>query len=105
MPENPIEGLVTPPAPPPAEKKVEFDKDFIADLDKKISYKIAKKVRESRELIKKNEANPSENEPQNVNNISHETKNKWLNRLAGLGFLTLAGLCIYKVIKNVKKSQ
>lgn len=105
MPENPIEGLGTPPAPPPTEKKVEFDKDFINDLEKKIAYKISKKVRESRELIKKNEANPSENEPLKVENVSHETKNIWLNRLAGLGFLSLATLCIYKVLKNVKKSQ
>lgn len=89
--------------------EVPMDRDFIADLQSAVTYKIDKKTRESREFLKalENESAQKvvENVNENVKNVSHETHENPVKEIIGLGILILVGFCGYRIYKNVKKSQ
>ena len=85
--------------------EVSMDRDFIADLQSAVTYKIDKKTRESREFLKALENESAQKSVENVKNVSYETKENPVKEIIGLGILILVGFCGYRIYKNVKKSQ
>ena len=85
--------------------EVPMDRDFIADLQSAVTYKIDKKTRESREFLKALENESAQKSVENVKNVSCETKENPVKEIIGLGILILVGFCGYRIYKNVKKSQ
>ena len=85
--------------------EVPMDRDFIADLQSAVTYKIDKKTRESREFLKALENESAQKSVENVKNVSHETKENPAKEIIGLGILIIVGFCGYRIYKNVKKSQ
>ena len=85
--------------------EVPMDRDFIADLQSAVTYKIDKKTRESREFLKALENESAQKSVENVKNVSHETHENPVKEIIGLGILILVGFCGYRIYKNVKKSQ
>ena len=85
--------------------EVPMDRDFIADLQSAVTYKIDKKTRESREFLKALENESAQKSVENVKNVSYETKENPVKEIIGLGILIIVGFCGYRIYKNVKKSQ
>lgn len=85
--------------------EVPMDRDFIADLQSAVTYKIDKKTRESREFLKALENESAQKSVENVKNVSYKTKENPVKEIIGLGILILVGFCGYRIYKNVKKSQ
>ena len=85
--------------------EVPMDRDFIADLQSAVTYKIDKKTRESREFLKALENESAQKSVENVKNVSYETQENPVKEIIGLGILIIVGFCGYRIYKNVKKSQ